>query len=67
MFVHTSAPLTLDFGCSYDGASTLYLGDDTRFIHFLGEPKEILSEYTASNWSQSHAAAVVLWFVDGPD
>ena len=48
MFVHTSAPLTLDFGCSYDGASTLYLGDDTLDLFiFLGEPKEILSEYTA--------------------
>ena len=48
MFVHTSAPLTLDFGCSYDGASTIYLGDELLDLFiFLGEPKEVLSEYTS--------------------
>lgn len=48
MFVHTSAPLTFDFGCSYDGANIIYTGDDflDLFI-FLGNPKEILTEYTA--------------------
>jgi alpha-D-xyloside xylohydrolase len=48
MFVHTSAPLTFDFGCSYDGANTIYLGDDELDLFvFFGTPKEILSEYTA--------------------
>ena len=28
MFVHTSAPLTFDLGSSYDGATTIFLGDD---------------------------------------
>lgn len=48
MFAHTSAPLTFDFGHSYDGANTMFLGDDflDLFI-FLGAPKDILSEYTA--------------------
>jgi alpha-D-xyloside xylohydrolase len=48
MFVHTSAPLTLDFGCSYDAANTIYMGDEQLDLFvFLGKPKEILSEYTA--------------------
>jgi alpha-D-xyloside xylohydrolase len=48
MFVHTSAPLTFDFGRSYDGANTIYLGDDELDLFvFFGTPKEILSEYTA--------------------
>ncbi|MFW6268575.1 MAG: TIM-barrel domain-containing protein [Bacillota bacterium] len=48
MFVHTSTPLTFDFGNSYDSVNTIYLGDEylDLFI-FLGEPKDILSEYTA--------------------
>ena len=48
MFVHTSAPLTFDFGRSYDGANIIYLGDEQLDLFvFLGSPKEILSEYTA--------------------
>jgi alpha-D-xyloside xylohydrolase len=48
MFVHTSAPLTFDFGCSYDGANIIYLGDERLDLFiFFGSPKEILSEYTA--------------------
>jgi alpha-D-xyloside xylohydrolase len=48
MFVHTSAPLTFDFGRSYDGANTIFLGDDELDLFvFFGTPKEILSEYTA--------------------
>jgi alpha-D-xyloside xylohydrolase len=48
MFVHSSAPMTFDFGCSYDGANILYLGDEQLDLFvFLGSPKEILSEYTA--------------------
>jgi alpha-D-xyloside xylohydrolase len=48
MFVHTSAPLTLDLGCSYGEANVIYLGDDVLdLFFFFGSPKEILSEYTA--------------------
>jgi alpha-D-xyloside xylohydrolase len=48
MFVHTSAPLTLDLGGSYDEANVIYLGDDVLdLFFFFGSPKEILSEYTA--------------------
>lgn len=48
MFVHTSAPLTLDLGASYDGANVIYLGDDYLDLFvFLGSPKEVLTEYTA--------------------
>src|SRR5215211_3275903 len=48
IFVHTSAPLTLDLGSSHDGAAVIYLGDDQLdLFFFFGSPKEILSEYTA--------------------
>ena len=48
VFVHTSAPLTLDLGFSYDGAATIFLGDDLLdMFFFFGSPKEILAEYTA--------------------
>ena len=48
MFVHTSAPLTLDLGASYDGANVAYLSDDFLDLFvFLGSPAEILAEYTA--------------------
>jgi alpha-D-xyloside xylohydrolase len=47
MFAHTSAPATFDFGASYQGANALMLGDDELDLFvFLGEPKEILNEYT---------------------
>jgi alpha-D-xyloside xylohydrolase len=42
MFVHTSAPLTLDLGGSYGGAAVIYLGDDVLdLFFFFGSPKEI--------------------------
>ena len=48
MFVHTSAPVTFDFGASFDQHSVLYTGDETLDLFvFLGTPKEILAEYTA--------------------
>jgi len=48
IFVHTSAPMTLDLGHSYDGAATIFLGDDVLdLFFFFGSPKEILTEYTA--------------------
>lgn len=48
MFVHTSAPVTFDFGQSYDQHNVIYSADDSLDLFiFLGEPKDILSEYTA--------------------
>jgi alpha-D-xyloside xylohydrolase len=47
MFVHTSAPATFDFGASVGNTNALMLGDDALDLFvFLGEPKEILNEYT---------------------
>lgn len=48
MFVHSSCAMTFDFGHDYDEAATLYLDDDQLDIFiFLGNPKDILTEYTA--------------------
>ncbi len=48
MFMHTSAPVTCDFGNSYIGATKLFMADEVMDIFvFLGSPKEILTEYTA--------------------
>ena len=47
IFMHTSAPATCDFGASYIGAQRLFMADETMdFFIFLGEPKDILDEYT---------------------
>jgi alpha-D-xyloside xylohydrolase len=48
MFVHTSAPVTFDFGHEFDGHNTIYTGDELLDLFvFLGDPKEVLGEYTA--------------------
>ena len=47
IFMHTAAPVTCDFGASYIGANRLFMADETMdFFVFLGEPKDILNEYT---------------------
>jgi alpha-D-xyloside xylohydrolase len=47
MFVHTSAPATFDFGATFHGTNALMLGDDELDLFvFLGQPKDILNEYT---------------------
>lgn len=47
MFMHTSAPVTCDFGSTYVGANKLFMGDEALDLFvFIGEPKEILNEYT---------------------
>ena len=47
VFMHTSAPVTCDFGQSYIGADRLFMADEKMdFFIFLGEPKDILNEYT---------------------
>lgn len=48
MFVHTSAPLTFDFGNAHAGTTTLYVGDELLDVFFfMGTPQQILAEYTA--------------------
>jgi len=48
IFMHTSAPVTCDFGASYIGADRLFMADEqVDFFVFFGEPKEILDEYTS--------------------
>ena len=48
MFVHTSAPVTFDVGAEYDAHNTIYSGDELLDLFiFIGEPKDLLSEYTA--------------------
>ena len=47
IFMHTSAPVTCDFGASYIGADRLFMADEQMdFFVFFGEPKDILYEYT---------------------
>ncbi len=47
MFMHTSTPITCDFGKYFDGVMSLMIGDEALDLFvFLGEPKEILDEYT---------------------
>ena len=47
VFMHTSAPVTCDFGASYIGADRLFMADELMdFFIFFGEPKDILDEYT---------------------
>ncbi len=48
VFMHTSSPITCDFGKYYSGIYSLMIGDDDADIFvFLGEPKDILNEYTS--------------------
>ena len=47
IFMHTSAPVTCDFGASYIGADRLFMADEQMdFFVFFGSPKDILYEYT---------------------
>ena len=47
VFMHTSAPITVDFGKYYTTANKMMLGDDVADLFiFIGEPKDILDEYT---------------------
>ena len=48
IFMHTSAPVTADFGKTYIGSQNLYMADEVMdFFIFFGTPKEILGEYTS--------------------
>lgn len=47
MFMHTSTPITCDFGKYFNGVTSLLIGDESLDLFvFIGEPKKILDEYT---------------------
>ena len=47
MFIHTTSPITCDFGNSFSGVNSMMIGDDELDLFvFLGSPKDILNEYT---------------------
>ncbi len=47
VFMHTSSPITCDFGKYFNEAASLMIGDETLDLFvFLGNPKEVLNEYT---------------------
>ncbi len=47
VFMHHSTPITADFGKYFSAVNSMYIGDDELdLFFFLGEPKDILDEYT---------------------
>lgn len=47
MFVHTTSPVTMDFGKTQTGSTSIFIGEDALDIFlFVGSPEEILYEYT---------------------
>ncbi len=59
MFMHTSSPITCDFGAHFSGMNSLMLGDDELDLFvFFGTPKEILDAYTTLT---GKAAMPPLW------
>ncbi len=47
VFMHHSTPISIDFGKYFSGANSMMIGDDELDLFiFLGEPKDILDEYT---------------------
>ncbi|MGS2739580.1 TIM-barrel domain-containing protein [Sinomicrobium sp. M5D2P17] len=48
VFMHHSTPITVDFGKYFNAANSMMIGDDEADIFlFIGEPKDILDEYTS--------------------
>jgi alpha-D-xyloside xylohydrolase len=59
IFMHTSSPVTCDFGRYFNGVTSLMIGDDELDLFvFIGNPKEILNEYTSIT---GKAAMPPLW------
>ncbi|MDZ7613114.1 MAG: glycoside hydrolase family 31 protein [Flavobacteriaceae bacterium] len=47
VFMHHTTPITIDFGKYFNGANSMMVGDDEADLFvFIGEPKDILDEYT---------------------
>lgn len=48
VFLHSSAPMTVDFGQSYTGNTKLFMADEALdMFMFIGTPAEILNGYTS--------------------
>ncbi len=48
VFMHTSSPITCDFGKYFNGVNSMMIGDDLLDLFiFIGEPKDVLDAYTA--------------------
>lgn len=48
MFMHTSTPITCDFGKYFSGVNSIMVGDESLDLFvFMGEPKAVLDEYTS--------------------
>lgn len=48
MFMHTSAPVTCDFGATHVGSAKLFMADETLDLFlFWGKPAGIIDEYTS--------------------
>ncbi len=59
VFIHTSSPVTCDFGKYFSGVTSLMIGDDEMDLFiFIGNPKEVLYEYTSLT---GKAAMPPLW------
>ncbi len=59
VFMHTSSPITCDFGKYYSGVNAMMIGDDELDLFiFLGEPRDVLEEYTRIT---GRAAMPPLW------
>ena len=47
VFMHHSTPIAIDFGKYFNGANSMMIGDDELDLFvFIGQPKDILDEYT---------------------
>ena len=67
MFVHTSTPVTFDFGQDFDQSNVIYTGDEELDLFvFLGTPKQVLDRIHGGHRPQPRAAAVVVRPVDEP-
>ena len=45
MFMHTTSPITCDFGATFGASNALMIGDDELdLVVFLGEPEDVLAE-----------------------
>jgi len=71
MFIHSSAPITCDFGNTCEAINSLLLAEDQLDLFiFLGEPKEILDQYTNLTgkspmpplWSFGHWMSRITYF-----
>jgi alpha-D-xyloside xylohydrolase len=59
IFMHTSTPITCDFGKYFSGINSMMIGDETLDLFvFMGKPKDILDEYTTLT---GKAAMPPLW------